>query len=231
MGTVVSLYGNRDPREVPLYTVTDAARYLRVPLSTLHAWTRGQITPAGRIKPVVQAPDDPTRRLTFNNLVEAYVIASMRRDHDLPLAIIRSAIGNVERMLNTPRPLLSERFATDGVKLYLDAVDHLIEVSTGRGNQLAMRAAVAGLQRIEADERGLAQRLFPYSNKPTEKRFVTIDPRVSFGRPTVIDSGTPVAVLSDLHAAGESAATLAKEFGLPKQAIQGALAWHQRAAG
>jgi hypothetical protein len=42
MGKVVSLYRGKDPRELPMYGIADAAVYLGVPRSTLATWVRGQ---------------------------------------------------------------------------------------------------------------------------------------------------------------------------------------------
>jgi hypothetical protein len=42
MGKVIDLYGGRDPRELPMYSIGEAAVYLGVPRSTLATWVRGQ---------------------------------------------------------------------------------------------------------------------------------------------------------------------------------------------
>lgn len=42
MGKVVSLYGGKDPRELPTYGIGEAAVYLGVPRSTRPTWVRGQ---------------------------------------------------------------------------------------------------------------------------------------------------------------------------------------------
>lgn len=42
MGKVVSLYRGRDPRELPMYGIGDAAVYLGMPRSTVVTWVRGQ---------------------------------------------------------------------------------------------------------------------------------------------------------------------------------------------
>ena len=35
------LYGGLDPRNIPAYSIGDAARYLRIPSSTIRSWTVG----------------------------------------------------------------------------------------------------------------------------------------------------------------------------------------------
>ena len=37
-----TLYGGRDPRDVPMYRLAEAAGLLRVPVTTLRSWTKGR---------------------------------------------------------------------------------------------------------------------------------------------------------------------------------------------
>ena len=38
----LSIYGGKDPRDLPIYTVDEAAHILWLPLSTLKTWTFGK---------------------------------------------------------------------------------------------------------------------------------------------------------------------------------------------
>jgi uncharacterized protein (DUF433 family) len=236
MTNVVSIFGDIDPREVPLYTVRQAAHYLGDPASTVRAWTVGQDYPKahgrrGRFKPLIKLRPGRPARLTFNNLIEAYVLRTLRRAHQVELSTVRQAIANVTRQLGDPRPLLSRDFATDGVRIYLRELDGLLEVSTGAGTQYAIREVIeVGLNRIERSPRGLAERLYPYRNSVDEPRVVAIDPRTSFGKPTIQGSGVAVDVVADLVSAGESPARVAREFGISKEEVDSAVTWHRRAA-
>jgi uncharacterized protein (DUF433 family) len=113
--------------------------------------------------------------------------------------------------------------------VYLDTVDGLLKVSTDAGRQYAIPEVSKGLQRIERVD-GFANRLFPFAKNADEPRYVAIDPRRSFGRPTIDGSGVAVAVIADLVKAGETAAAVAKEFGIEVAAVRGAVAWHKLAA-
>lgn len=91
MGKVISLYGGKDPRELPAYSVGEAAVYLGVPRSTLATWVRGQrVRGRTRMHGIIR-PDRATGILTFNNLMEAYVLASLTRRFELPLQRVRQA--------------------------------------------------------------------------------------------------------------------------------------------
>lgn len=74
----IDIYGGRDPRDLPMYTVTEGARYLDLPVSTLRDWVRGR---PDRFEPVLAWPDDEGGLLSFTNIVEAHVLSALRRQH------------------------------------------------------------------------------------------------------------------------------------------------------
>src|SRR5262245_3101136 len=83
---LVDIYGGSDPREIPAYRVTDAASYLGLPVTTLRAWSRGmnyrhKDGSKGYFKPVFSLPDSERSLLSYLNLVEAFVLSSLRRKH------------------------------------------------------------------------------------------------------------------------------------------------------
>ncbi len=218
------IYGGRDPREVPFYGVTQVASYLKMAPSTLRPWIVGQPylesqNRAGAFSPMIISPAavDPVR-LSFNNLVELYVIATLRREHGLNLTAIRKAIANVRKATGSKRPLLTKEFATDGVRIYLDEAE-LLEVSTGEGRQFAMREIVQKLKRVERDK-GEAVRLY----LDREHRIVA-DPLRSFGKATVKNTRITIEAIASFRAAGEKIADIAEEFSLPVETVKGALQW------
>lgn len=237
MTKLVSIFGDRDPREVPLYTIGQAAGYLGVAPSTIRTWVVGMDYPVahkrtGRFEPLIKIPHvPPPARLTFNNLIEAYVLTTLRRVHHVELGIVRQAIKNVKETLGDERPLLSTDFVTDGVRIYLETVKgNLIDVSQ-RGAQVAFKDFVEkSLERIERSPEGIAMRLFPFAQDADEPKIVSIDPRRSFGKPTITGSGVEVAVVADLVGAGETPERVAKEFGLATDVVRRAVVWHKLAA-
>ena len=78
----------RDLREVPAYSIAETAGYLRVPKSTLRAWLLGQKS----FRSVIEIADRKERRLSFINLVEAFVLSAIRREHTIPLPKVRKAM-------------------------------------------------------------------------------------------------------------------------------------------
>src|SRR5438477_2102940 len=87
MTTTIDLYGGVDPRELPAYSFWDVALSLRLPVSTLRAWTRGQ----PGFQPLFDIPSGSRGlfELSFYNLIESYVIVQLRRKHGLPMRKVR----------------------------------------------------------------------------------------------------------------------------------------------
>ena len=82
--------------ETPTYPFVEAAHYLNLPLSTLRAWCLGQPmradAKARRFQPLIRLDDAQHRALSFLNLVEAHVLAGIRRQHHIPLPAVRRAL-------------------------------------------------------------------------------------------------------------------------------------------
>src|SRR5258708_29624007 len=91
----------RDLREVPAYSIAEAAGYLRLPKSTLRAWLLGQ----GTFKAVIDIADRKNRRLSFINLVEAFVLAASRRPHAGPFPTTSKKLRYIRPPFCNPRPL------------------------------------------------------------------------------------------------------------------------------
>ena len=223
----MDIYGGRDPRDFPVYTVPDAARYLGIPIPTLRTWVKGR----GGAEAIIRRPDGDGS-LSFTNLVEAYVLSAMRRRHKISLQRIRPAIRYVEKRLRVNRPLAHQEFEAHGAELF---VQHLGELHcVTKPGQLAMRKIlVTYLQRIERDADGLAARLFlfaraePAANHP---RVVLVDPRVAWGRPVLAGVGVPVDIVLGRCKAGDSPSELAVDYDCPEDVIIEAIRWELRDA-
>ena len=224
------LYGKTDPRRIPSYTAAEAAHYLYVPVATLRSWVFGRPyhTAGGnrRFEPVIALPDPKQRLLSFTNLVEAHVLAAIRRKHGVTLGNIRTAIDHVQKHYGINHPLADARFKTDGLSLFIEALDELVNVSL-RG-QTAMREVMeAHLKRVEHDSDGLAAKLFPFTRtrapETEQPRTVMIDPRIAFGRPVLVGTGIPTAVLADRYKAGESMTNLADDYDCGRDLIEEAI--------
>jgi uncharacterized protein (DUF433 family) len=210
----------RDLRETPAYSIAEAAGYLRLPKSTLRAWLIGQ----GAFKAVIDIADRKGRQLSFINMVEAFVLAGIRREHAIPLPKVRKALGYLRRTFSTDRPLADEEFTTDGIDLFVEKYGALIGAT--QEGQVQLKEVIRDrLQYVGRDPSGVPEKLvlFPASKGIRSGASVVIDPRLSFGRPVLDGLGIRTAVLAERFKAGELIDDLAREYDAPPEAIQNAI--------
>jgi uncharacterized protein (DUF433 family) len=88
------------------------------------------------------------------------------------------------------------------------------------------------LNRIERDEEGLAVKLFPFTKQPhlDAPKIVTIDPRISFGRPVLAETGIPTDILAERYKAGESIDELAQDYSCSRLQIEEGIRYELPAA-
>ena len=217
-----------DSREMPSYSVGEAAHYLRIPIATLRSWVCGRYYPTEHgkrfFKPVIELPDDNLPSLSFVNLVEAHVLDAIRREHNIPLPKVRIALDYVKPHFGSRHPLADHEFQTDGAALLLSRFEKLIAVS--EAGQLAMKEMLAAhLRRVEHDASGLAARLYPFTRKreADEPKIIVIDPWISFGRPTITGTGIATSIVAERYKAGESIAELAQDYGCEQNYVEEAV--------
>ena len=225
----------RDLRETPAYTIAEAAGYLRLPKSTLRAWMVGQPYHVGEVRkffrPVIDIADPKHRSLSFINLVEAFVLAGLRRKHTVPLPNVRQAMDYLRRHFNSRRPLADEQFETDGANLFVRKYGGLIGASQ-EGQTLMESMLRQRLKLVKRDPGGIPRKLilFPAPRGRKDSADVVIDPRISFGRPVLDRLGVRTAILYERFMAGEDIDELARDYGASLDAIQNAIRCERRAA-
>jgi uncharacterized protein (DUF433 family) len=221
-------FEQKSPEEQPAYSIAEASRYLSIPPVTLRSWVAGRKYPTGSgpkfFRPIIQLPDDARAGLSFVNLVEAHVLDAIRRHHQVPLSKIREAIHYLRKHFSSTHPLAEQRFQTDGIDLFVERFDQLINVT--QSGQIALREFLkAHLHRIEHDATGNAVRLYPFTRKRDlhEPRVVVIDPHISYGRPVLVGTGIPTALVAERYKAGESIDELAEDYGRSREEIEEAI--------
>lgn len=220
-------YGSKPPEELPAYPLARAARIVRLSPSTLRLWAVGDGVHDALFKPAQPSPVT----LSFSNLVEAFVLASMRRVHGISMQKVRRALRYVGRELGHSRPLIHAGFRTDGVGLFVEQADRLLEVS--REGQAVLREVLdASLQRIEW-EGEFAARLFPWvrsGEDMAQPKSVVIDPRRGFGQPVLVGTGIETKTVVGRMRAGESIRELADDYGVSLSLIEDAIRYESREA-
>ncbi|WP_234996775.1 DUF433 domain-containing protein [Planktothrix sp. PCC 11201] len=212
-----------DVRDLPNYSLTEAAKYLQLPTGTLRSWVYGRYYPTRQGKkyfaPLIELASE--KKLSFTNLIEAHVLSAIRRLHQVPLAKVRAALDYLNQEFSAPHPLAKLEFQTDGVNLFVEQFGELLNVSLK--GQLALKEVFYQfLSRIERDPSGLPIKLFPFTrnfdiNAP---KIVVIDPYISFGRPVLMGTGIPTIILAERYKAGESIHELAIDYQCERSLIE-----------
>jgi uncharacterized protein (DUF433 family) len=211
---------------IPLYTQSEAARYLDMPASTFRTWTQGyERRPSGR--PAVKGsalvtyrrprhPSDPS--VPFVGLAEGMFLSALRKA-EVPLQQIRPALNLVRERLGVVHALASKRLYAVGAQLLwevaeegaLDPGDRRALIVLRNGQYVFREVVERYLKRIEYADDGYAARV---ELPGYEVARVTADPTINFGHPYFASTGAPVeAVLSRIRA-GEPLDSVADDFDL-----------------
>lgn len=224
-----------DFRESPRYSVQEVALYLNLRPRTVHTWFFGRSyhTKAGAVRwqPLAApAAHDPHGfSLSFFNLAEAHVISATRHGFNIPITKIRGAIEFVARNELTRHPLLTRKFETDGVDLFIRYLSGHGEekiLNLSKPGQLGLREVLNSyLQRIDRDLSGLPLKIFPVVKQDLQGRPIVIISGVASGRPTIAGTGVRVATVWDRSRAGETPQELASDYGVDEETIKKAISY------
>lgn len=224
---------NADIRERPAYPLAEAARYVKVPSATLRSWVLGRDyrTAAGtRYSPALLPPASlQPLALSFNNLVEAHVLRSLRTEHGVSLEAVRQALDYAEAELRIKRLLLSKKLRTHAGELFLERYGELLNLSLS--GQLAIREFFEEhLERVVWDESRFPVRLYPFvTAAASAERPIAIDPGIAFGRPIVLRSGISTRAIAERIDAGETLSDLAADYEMEEAEIRKAVLYEKAA--
>ena len=198
---------------LPAYRITDAARYSGAAAQTVTSWHH----PSGRLGPALprRGKGQP---LSYLELVEVAFVATFRQ-LGVPLQRIRSARSYAAQVLKSEHPFVEYSWLTEGYHVMLDFCEIDDEAPLGRlvvadvHGQIAWQEMI-GERFAQFDyEHGLALVWHVAGrNNP-----VRIDPRISFGAPTI--RGIPTWVLIGRWKAGESIEDIADDFDLDEEDV------------
>jgi len=221
----IDIYGGKNPRDLPLYTIAEAARVVRLNPATLRSWALGRSyatrSGAKSWSPLIQVADSKLGRLSFANLVEVHVL-SVLRGKQVRVDRIRSTTRFIRDQMGTEHPLADVDTHTDWVDIYVEYLGQLVNASSP---QAVLRPLVERyLQRVERDEKGIARRLFPITRDDgANARSVSIDPACRFGRPVLASTNLETAVVADRFFAGDSTEALAADFAIREADVEEAI--------
>ncbi|WP_157538498.1 MULTISPECIES: DUF433 domain-containing protein [unclassified Nocardioides] len=234
--TVLDMPAAVDKFDAPLYTQSEASRFLGLSETTFRNWARGyRVVRAGRevvgipvitavAKEGARSPDIP-----FVGLAEGYALAAIRRS-GVPLQRIRPALEVLAKEMGLPHALASDRLFTDGAEVLFDyaatadpsesaAVRELVVVRDGQ--RVFADAVESYLQRIVFGDDGFAQALPLPGFSRAE---VVADVRRSFGQPIFSRGGARLEDVLSLFRAERDLSVVAEEFGIPRSDLEDVLA-------
>jgi uncharacterized protein (DUF433 family) len=203
---------------LPVYQISEAARYADISAQTVVSWHKG----SGRKNAPLSEKERKTA-LSYMQLIEIAVVAAFRKAR-ISLPAIRSARNYVATQLKSEFPFAEHRFKTEGKHLILDS--QLIDGEKGKGKHIvADQFGQLGWNEIV----GPLLREFEYEHDSIVVRWkvageespVVIDPRIAFGVPAV--RGTPTWILKARYDAGEYVSEIADDFSLKVAEVRDAL--------
>lgn len=179
--------------------------------------------------PLIVTPKHSPALLSFLNLVELHILASIRRVHAVKMPSVRRAIQFLKKRaqcsIDLRHPLLSHDLDTDGVDLFIEEYGSLINIS--QEGQTAMREIIgAALLRIERNPEGIPVKLYPFTRTggvTDAPAMIVIDPNLSAGRPVIAGTGLAVQLIAERYKAGESINDLAQDYERGHEEIEEAI--------
>lgn len=244
---VRQIYGG-DPREAPIYSIAEVARYVKIHENTLRSWLYGRPYLRRGVlvttKPIIHLPHPGNPRLSFYNLVEAFNLSSLTRIDGIPFKNIRSAIETAQEKFDSAHPLFEKQFWTDSIYLFSKEAEGTYNLSKG-GQRVFEEIIGTYLERVVLDDLNLSPlRVYPFSHEikfsifkqePDKRkllaeapRHIEVDPLVAFGRPTVTGTGIPVDIIASRKRAGDSVGFIAKDYDILEEQVQEAIIYEGR---
>lgn len=208
-----------DPRSQPLFTISEAAKYLGLSYTTLHSWVRPD---AG--KPLVYSfpKEGNYASIPFVGFAEAFVLAAAKRAGLKP-GRIREGVAAVRKEIGLEYALAARR-------LYIDKTEILmayeVEPDAARPEDLTV-ARNKQLQMVETVKHDLE--LITYGGDDLaatiqlplfKKTKVIVDPTEAFGQPIVERTGTRVRDVLALWWADEGIRDIAYDFDLEPDEVE-----------
>jgi uncharacterized protein (DUF433 family) len=211
----------------PRYSFAEADRIARVSPGTSSRWLRGYrywYSPEEqRISPPVTPGDGTQEAVSFIDLMEVATIGKLRHK-GFSLRRIRQINAYCRVYLQTPRPLVTEKFRITGADIFIDDPDFGVLVNVGR--DAGMRAWEEVLEPFLDDveyEEELVRRWWPLGKSVG----VLVDPDYGFGLPVIAGTGIRTEIIAERTRAGDGTEEIIYDFGVTSRQIEDALRWEE----
>jgi len=226
--------------DIPRYTPTEAGRLAGLKPDRVRRWLRGyeyMYAPAGtdsaqRVKqgPVVKrdgALQSP--HASFLDLIDLLFVKRFL-ERGFSLQKIRQALAEAERIVGGHH-FAQRCYFTDGNNIYLQvkdgAAENLLQLLSG-GQWVIADVIKHFASQVDFDDKtGFAEKWFPDGKRGR----VVLDPRISFGAPTIVHRGVRTASVYDLYQAeSQSVTRVASWMSLESPDVEAAVAFEEALA-
>jgi uncharacterized protein (DUF433 family) len=211
--------------EREMYSEAEAARYLRMPQSTLNYWLEGGTRRGRTYRPVIRTePRGRRAPVTWAEFVEAGLLRSYRH-RGIPMAELRTFIDLLREQFGIPYPLADRRPYVAGRRLVFEAQERagldpdFWLVADVRGQLMLLPPSDEFVQRVTW-EGDIAARWRPHDDDASP---VQMDPDLRGGRPSV--GGISTSTVWEHDEAGEDPDQIAADFELTVDQVRWALAY------
>ena len=207
------------PLTRPLYSFAEADRLAGVTRGTSSRWLKGYrywyTQEERRVLPPITPDPSPREAVSFIDLVEVVAIGKLR-ERGFSLRRVRQINEYCQLALNAPRPLVTQRFKTDGRDIFVVAeTGYLLDVLHGAGTQAWDEVLDPFLDTLDYEE-DLVRRWWPLGRAEP----IVVDPDYGFGLPVVRGSGVRTEVIAERHMAGDEDEEIAYDFGVDPDEIE-----------
>jgi uncharacterized protein (DUF433 family) len=199
---------------VGLYSLSEAARMLHVPTTTLHRW----IDPAEGL--IARSLDPKEEIITFAELMEAHFVALFRSEGVSP-HIIRKAAQKASKKYDCKYPFSFKRFDTDGRNIFATIKNETTGKTDlediAKGQIVFEKIMRPFFKKLEYNSMQELQRFWPLHKKGR----IVLDPDRKFGKPIDAESGVAYQTILDALNAGQgqSPTEVARWLDIPMAAI------------
>lgn len=209
----------KDLRDIPNYSIAEAARCLGIPVATLRSWFKGATRNGKAYKPFL-GMSNPLR-LTFFEMMQADALFSMSRGNQTTLRTFRDQLNQLE-----PMDLVRRDIFFDRNSIYRQFEACFVSLRE-RGQTYQKSVIEPYLKRVRYDSKNVACRIYPFTSRADELAVtltnIVIDPKICYGTVFHDKIGAPVTVIGKRFDLGDDENVLAKDFGTTREFIREAI--------
>lgn len=214
----------------PRYTIPEAAHYLGMAHATLRSWVAGRTYPTAkgtqRSAVLINRPRNSSM-LSFENLMEGFVLQSLRVRQKVPMKECKAAMTYAERQYGIKRLLIHPELSSAPGVVFLDRYSELVDLS--EQGQTAIKAVFdEHLDRLQFKQ-GRPHGFFPITpdRQDVGPKLVFIAPTISFGRPVVRRVGVSTSIVAERFYIGEPISDIAQDYDMRVEEVEEAVRYER----